>query len=68
MANDARIAIKNRKKNTLNDLLENLTKPKVRDLGYLKEVLTTRALQFGQKNFRFDSIRFANLINLPLLH
>ena len=41
MANDARIAIKNRKKNTLNDLLENLTKPKVRDLGYLKEVLTT---------------------------
>jgi len=28
----------------------------------------TRAFQFGQNKFRFDSIRFANLINLPLLH
>ena len=39
--------------------------------------LSSRAFQFGQKKFRFDSIlvtesifsiRFANLINLPLLH
>ena len=27
-----------------------------------------RAFQFGQKKFRFDSIRFGNLINLPLVH
>jgi len=42
-------------------------------------LLGTRAFQFGQKKFRFDSIlatesiffdsiRFGNLINLPLVH
>ena len=30
--------------------------------------LLTRAFQFGQKKFRFDSIRFGNLINLPFVH
>jgi len=29
---------------------------------------TSRAFQFGQKKFRFHSIRFGNLINLPLVH
>ena len=27
-----------------------------------------RAFQFGQKKFRFDSIRFGSLISLPLVH
>jgi len=40
-------------------------------------VFNDRAYQFGQKKFRFDSryridffdsIRFSNLINLPLVH
>ena len=31
-------------------------------------VMLSRAFQFGQKKFRFDSIRFGNLINLPLVH
>ena len=30
--------------------------------------LESRAFQFGQRKFRFDSIRFGNLINLPLVH
>jgi len=43
----------------------------------MQVMLFSRAFQFGQKKFRFDSIlaiesifsiRFGNLINLPLIH
>jgi len=34
--------------------------------GLRSKALSVRAFQFGQKSF--DSIRFGNLINLPLVH
>jgi len=42
------------------------THKRARNSSLAQDSLLTRAFQFGQKSF--DSIRFANLINLPLLH